>query len=126
MTDASNEAALPAPDAGAVEARSFVPARNELEEALCRIWDDVLQVGQVGIEDDFFALGGHSLLATQVMFRIQTELGVAVPLVAIFRSPTVAGLAQEVEQARQDAEEPAAPERPPASPDGLRAKPPAN
>jgi len=81
---------------------SYVPARNPIEETLCSIWSQVLSVGRVGIHDDFFVLGGHSLLATQVVSRIQNSIEVEVPLTAIFRSPTVAGLAGEIERIRTE------------------------
>src|SRR6185436_8591817 len=57
-------------------------------------------VERVGAESGFFELGGHSLLATQVVSRLRSVFGVEIPLRKIFESPTVAGLAREVETAR--------------------------
>jgi acyl carrier protein len=57
----------------------------------------VLGVERVGAEDDFFALGGHSLLAVKVMARVRTAFGIDVPLRAIFTSPVLARLAEQVE-----------------------------
>jgi amino acid adenylation domain-containing protein len=73
-----------------------LPPTNETETALCAIWQDVLGVAQVGIQDNFFALGGHSLKATQLMSRIQQKMGVALPLRDLFNHPTVAELAGQM------------------------------
>ncbi|WP_420130680.1 amino acid adenylation domain-containing protein [Longimicrobium sp.] len=88
--------ALPAPDARE-EARVFVPPRTPREEAVAEIWREVLRRERVGAEDDFFELGGHSLLATQVLSRVRRELGVELPLRAMFEAPTVRALAERLD-----------------------------
>ncbi|MCG6136136.1 MAG: amino acid adenylation domain-containing protein [Nostoc sp. LLA-1] len=84
---------LPAPEQVPPElAATFVAPRNQTEEAIAKIWAEVLAVEQVGIHDNFFELGGHSLIATQVISRIRQSLQVELPLRQFFDSPTVADL----------------------------------
>ena len=87
--------------------------RTSDEELLVAIWCQVLELAEVGIDEDFFRLGGHSLLATQVISRLRSALGVEVAVRDVFRHPTIAGLATAVAEARQqEMEVPALVERP--------------
>ncbi len=88
---------LPEPIAGQGQGQ-VVGARNEVEEKLVAIWQEVLGVPEVGIHDDFFALGGHSLLATKAVARIQSECSAEVRLRDLFAEPTVAQIAELVGQ----------------------------
>ncbi len=106
--------ALPAPDeARASSSVGFVAPRTPEEELLAGIWSELLGVERVGVEDDFFDLGGHSILATRVAARVRAAFGVELPLRALFETPTVAGIAALVEQARRPED---APEVPPIAP----------
>src|SRR6185369_480375 len=93
-----NRRALPAPDHERPELENvFVAPRTAVEELLVDIWVQVLGIDRVGITDDFFDLGGHSLLATQIVSRVREAFHVELPLRDLFESPTIAGLAENIE-----------------------------
>jgi amino acid adenylation domain-containing protein len=71
----------------------YTPARDDVEEELVGIWQDLLGIQPVGIHANFYELGGHSLLATQVASRVREASGVEVPLDEMLAHPTVAELA---------------------------------
>jgi amino acid adenylation domain-containing protein len=86
--------ALPAPtqSRGATR-KAFVHPHTELERAVAVIWQEVLRVDQVGLHDNFFDLGGHSLLMVKVHNQLQEMAQRDIPLVEMFRYPTVQALA---------------------------------
>jgi amino acid adenylation domain-containing protein len=88
--------ALPAPEDVDAGGREYVPPRTPTEEAVAAIWADVLRLDRVGVEDDFFAIGGHSLLATQIVAQVRSDFSINLPLHALFSSPTVAALSQQI------------------------------
>jgi acyl-coenzyme A synthetase/AMP-(fatty) acid ligase/acyl carrier protein len=69
---------------------------NPLEQRLAAIWCEVLDLKEVGTQDNFFNLGGHSLRAAQVISRLRAAIGVEVPLRLLFEKPTIAELAETV------------------------------
>ncbi len=92
--------ALPAPDQRRPELPSpFVAPRNSIETTLANIWAQLLGLERVGAHDNFFDLGGHSLLATQVISRMRELYRIEISLRNFFETPTVAGLAEILEQA---------------------------
>jgi amino acid adenylation domain-containing protein len=94
-----DRARLPTDDAGHALLDAYVAPRNDTEEALCRIWMEILGAARVGVEDNFFELGGHSLSAIQTRSRIQAAFGVELPLRALFDAPTISQLAPRIEAA---------------------------
>ncbi|MFF3941609.1 amino acid adenylation domain-containing protein [Streptomyces phaeofaciens] len=88
--------ALPAPDH--TEAAVGRGPRNHNEEVLCRLFAELLGADEVGIDVDFFDLGGHSLLATRLIGRIRSELDADMKVTTVFRKPTVAQLAEQIEK----------------------------
>ncbi|MDC0716420.1 non-ribosomal peptide synthetase [Nannocystis bainbridge] len=85
--------ALPSPEAMRGADEAFVAPRNDVERALVAIWEQLLEVRPIGIDDDFFALGGHSLLAVRVASAVKTRLGLGLTLATLLRRPTIAALA---------------------------------
>jgi amino acid adenylation domain-containing protein len=85
--------ALPAPDKAADDGRTRAAPRDDAERDLLKVWEDVLKVGPIGTEDNFFDLGGHSLLAAVLVGRVRADLGHALPLGTLFAAPTVAKMA---------------------------------
>lgn len=94
-----NRKALPAPAAASGETKSaFTPPRTPSEEKLAKIWRELLQQPELGIDDNFFEIGGHSLLAMQLMARVRKEFQAELTLRNIFEAPTIAELAKILEQ----------------------------
>ena len=91
--------ALPAPET-ARGAQGYVAPRNATEDILAGLWATLLKQDKVGIHDNFFDLGGHSLLATQLVSKLRAVFSAEVPLRTLFEAPSIAALAQRIEQAR--------------------------
>src|SRR5207249_52312 len=89
---------LPEPEHDALDDREYVAPLDATEEALCRIWCELLNLERVGTHDDFFDLGGHSLLITRLASRLRSDLGIEIPLRTLFERPTVASQAQVVRE----------------------------
>ena len=73
-------------------AASYVGPRSETENVITQIWQQVLEVKKLGIHDNFFDLGGHSLLMVQVYNKLREAFHKDVPMVELFRNPTIATL----------------------------------
>jgi amino acid adenylation domain-containing protein len=91
--------ALPVPDSDALITRPYAAPQGPVETAIALIWQALLEIEQVGRDDDFFELGGHSLLAVQLIARLRQELNVEVALPEFFAQPTPAALARVVSDA---------------------------
>ena len=90
---------LPSPDLSAGFGPGVAPS-TELECAIADIWRETLQIEHAGVDDNFFDLGGHSLLMAQIHSRLKTALSRDVPMIDLFRFPTVRSLAGHLASAQ--------------------------
>ncbi len=75
---------------------AYAPPRTDLEMRLVDMWRDVLDVDEIGIDDNFFQLGGDSLRASRLIGRVSQALAADVPVRALFDHPTVRGIATQL------------------------------
>lgn len=75
-----------------------LPPGSETEERIAGIWREILGLERIGRDDDFFAQGGQSLLAALLVTRLNAAFGLALPLVCIYQTPTLAGQAELVQR----------------------------
>lgn len=90
--------ALPVPAQRRDGGKSSVEPQGPVEEALARLWREILGVERVGAHDNWFEIGGHSLLAAQFVSRTKQVFDVDLPLRSLFQTPTIADLAVAVEK----------------------------
>ena len=87
--------ALPdAPSGRASLAAALVAPRTPIEELLCRIWAEVLEVPVIGVHDNFLELGGNSLQAADIVSRVQARLPSSLGPYALLEAPTVEAMAR--------------------------------
>ncbi|HSF38679.1 MAG TPA: phosphopantetheine-binding protein, partial [Thermoanaerobaculia bacterium] len=82
---------------GPVFGTRYAAPGSDLEQSLADVWQRVLQVEEVGIDDNFFDLGGTSLQGLQVVREIRSRLGVELSPVALFAASTVRALARHLD-----------------------------
>jgi acyl carrier protein len=88
-----DRAALPRPEMARPDAgASYVAPRNQTEKMLAGIWAEVLDVEQVGINDNFFDLGGHSLRMIRVLRKLQEIVDQDISMIILFQYPTIGSL----------------------------------
>jgi amino acid adenylation domain-containing protein len=91
--------ALPAPDSQRQEqSQSYAAPQSELEKVLAGIWSKLLKLDRVGIHDNFFEIGGNSLMTLQIAVQVRTLLQKDLPIVKLFQHPTIAQLANYLNQ----------------------------
>jgi acyl carrier protein len=101
-----DRSALPAPEVAREEsAATYSAPRNEVERTIAAVWQDLLSIERVSVDKNFFDLGANSLMMVQANGRLRVALGKGVPLLDLFRFPTVRALAARVVDAEVDAAE---------------------
>jgi amino acid adenylation domain-containing protein len=74
----------------------YVAPRTEIEQQICSIWENVLQIEKVGIHENFFGIGGNSILAIKLGYIMRQSFSCQVGVAAIFSHKTVVELAKFV------------------------------
>ncbi|MDX2391908.1 amino acid adenylation domain-containing protein [Streptomyces sp. DK15] len=87
----------PAQNAGRADV-GRAPLDGPVQRAVAEIWCEVLELDEVGPDDNFFDLGGHSLIATKVTGRFRARFGLELPLRTVFAAPGLRGFAEEVDR----------------------------
>ncbi|MBD2194867.1 MULTISPECIES: type I polyketide synthase [Calothrix] len=77
---------------------SYIAPRNDIEDKIAEIWQELLGLKQVGVNDNFFELGGDSLIAVQVMSRLRNAFDIQLSVANLFESPTIAEIALRLEE----------------------------
>ena len=94
--------ALPAPEWERQSERAYVPPQKELEKTIADIWQQLLQLEKIGIDDSFFELGGHSLLIVQAHRRLSDVTDRELSITDMFRYPTIRTLSEYLSQDSED------------------------
>ncbi|MCP3742679.1 amino acid adenylation domain-containing protein, partial [Rossellomorea sp. BNER] len=91
---------LPKPDVNE-SVNSYVAPRNNIEKELAILWQEILAVDKVGIDDNFFDLGGHSLKANVFISKLHKNVNVELPIKDLFMNPTIRAISSVVIERRE-------------------------
>jgi acyl-CoA synthetase (AMP-forming)/AMP-acid ligase II/acyl carrier protein len=92
---------LTRPTAQAQRGRKTAAPRSELQRQIAKIWADLLDVGEIGIDQDVFALGVDSITVTQMISRLRERFEADFSFKDIFDAPTVAALAARLQRSKK-------------------------
>ncbi|WP_340619899.1 amino acid adenylation domain-containing protein [Xenorhabdus siamensis] len=90
-----DRSALPAPDRTASASREYAAPQGDFEQQLAAIWQNLLNLEQVGRYDNFFELGGHSLLIVNLIEQLRQQK-LTLKVSDVFSSPTLANMANHL------------------------------
>lgn len=94
----TNYKALPGLESVRNNKNQYVAPSTEIERKLALIWQEILKIERVGVQDHFFKLGGHSLKAVSLLSYVHKEFNVQLSLKDIFNAPTIRQLAERIER----------------------------
>ncbi|MBC8756868.1 amino acid adenylation domain-containing protein [Kordia sp. YSTF-M3] len=75
---------------------NYTTPKNQIEKGVTEIWEKLLGVEKIGINDDFFDLGGHSLTATKMIALIEREFDFQLPISILFEHPSIKKIADVI------------------------------
>ena len=85
-----------------LSSQNYLAPRNDIEQQVAEIWQEILEIDKISVDADFYELGGHSLLITRIWARLKKQFGYALKLRQVFRSSTIAKLAAELQSFTDD------------------------
>ncbi|WP_052700202.1 AMP-binding protein [Methylocucumis oryzae] len=78
------------------ESTVFIAPQTAMEQRIAELWQEILNLPQISIHDDFFDLGGHSLLAVRLLTALQQTFGVELSLSKLLQTPTISAMAKKL------------------------------
>nr|MCH9659620.1 AMP-binding protein [Bacteroidota bacterium] len=88
-----NKKALPSPDGSDLNQAPYLAPNTEAEHKLVTIWQNLLGIDKIGIDDNFFALGGDSIKIIRLVSKINTAFETQIPIASFYENPTIKSLA---------------------------------
>jgi amino acid adenylation domain-containing protein len=82
---------------------NHVASRNEVEQTLVEIWQRILGIAPIGIQNNFFDLGGTSLSAVQMLSEIEKQYGKNLPITTLLQANTIETLAEVLQRSGSEA-----------------------
>jgi amino acid adenylation domain-containing protein/non-ribosomal peptide synthase protein (TIGR01720 family) len=75
---------------------TFEAAKGELEQKMVLLWEEILHIHPISVNDSFIKLGGHSLKAMSLILKMNQELQMDIPLQELYRWQTIRAMAQYI------------------------------
>ena len=89
-----NTKALPKPESVKGFSTNYEAAKNDIEKKVEKIWESILNIDHIGVNDNFFDIGGHSLLLIQVYYKIKESFKTDLAVVDMFKYSTIRSLSE--------------------------------